>query len=200
MTDFDVKTAISHMQERDAMNNTQVESEIIKNAIEKDANPKTNKKSVKKYYFLKLCSGFMNEPEMNYLYNSAANSENPVVEGQLRKFCYYLLLEFSIRGQGRIYNGKYPYTPKFLATLLNVPENTLFETIKCCQEQHLITITDKAEIIMNQFDELVASTSAEAIRKMKERKAKEMSEAEQKEMDELIRIAKTKWLQDDSDK
>lgn len=170
---------------------TEVENNLMKNKLDKDGKPK---KSVKKYYFLKMCSGFMNEPEMRLLYNSAAYTGNPAIEGQMRKFCYYLLLDFSIRGQGRIYNGKYPYTPKLLATLLDVPEETLLATIQCCLEQHLITITDKTEIIMNQFDELVASTSAEALRKMKERKAKEVSEAEQKEIEEAIKLAKTQWL------
>lgn len=176
---------------------TEVEREIIGNASERGS----NKRKVKKYYFLKIPSGFMNEPEMQILYNSAATSDNPVIEGQLRKFCYYLLLEFSIRGQGRIHNGKYPYTSKLLAALLNVPEETLLATVKCCEALHLITITKNAEIIMNQFDELVASSSTEAMRKMKERKQKdkEVSEEEQKEMDEIIRIAKTKWLQTDDD-
>lgn len=170
---------------------TEVENELMKNKLDKDVKPK---KRVKQYYFLKMCSGFMNEPEMRILYNSAASSDNPVIEGQMRKFCYYLLLDFSIRGQGRIYNGKYPYTPKLLAKLLDVPEDTLIETVKCCLEQHLITITKNSEIIMNQFDELVASTSAEAIRKMKERKAKEVSEVEQKEIEETIKLAKTQWF------
>lgn len=172
---------------------TEVENELMKNKLDKDKDGKP-KKSVKKYYFLKMWSGFMNEPEMRILYNSAANTNNPAIEGQMRKFCYYLLLDFSIRGQGRIYNGKYPYTPKLLATLLDVPEETLLATVKCCEEMHLITFTKKNEIIMEQFDELVASTSAEALRKMKERKARATSETEQKEIEEAIKLAKTQWL------
>lgn len=179
--------------------NKQCEAEMKKDTITNAMDKKTNeekaraRKRAKKYYFLKLPSGFFGSDSMYTLYTSAETKQ----EGLMMQYCYMRMLELSIKNEGELKaTSKYPYTPKTLGLALGgFDESIVKKTVATLSECGFIDIDDNAVIFMNQLPELIASSSEQAIQKRKERMSKQ-KEDEQAKQDELIKIAKTKWLDD----
>lgn len=176
---------------------TQMQKDTVANVVEK---PKTNeertrlKQRAKRYYFLKLPSGFSGCDAMYTLYTSA----NTKQEGLLMQYCYMRMLELSIKHEGSLMaSSKYPYTPKTLGLALGgFDEAIVKKAVSTLSECGFIEIKDNAVIYMNQLPELIASSSEQAIQKRKERLSNQTSEEEKAETERLVKIAKTKWLDD----
>lgn len=179
--------------------NKQCEAEMKKDTITNAMDKKTNeekaraRKRAKKYYFLQLPSGFFGSDSMYTLYTSAETKE----EGLMLQYCYMRMLVLSIKNEGELKaTSKYPYTPKTLGLALGgFDESIVKKTVAILSECGFIDIDDNAVIFLNQLPELIASSSEQAIQKRKERMSKQ-KEDEQAKQDELIKIAKTKWLDD----
>lgn len=176
---------------------TQMQKDTVANVVEK---PKTNeektrlKQRAKRYYFLKLPSGFSGCDAMYTLYTSADTKQ----EGLLMQYCYMRMLELSIKHEGSLMaSSKYPYTPKTLGLALGgFDEAIVKKVVSVLSECGFIEIKDNAVIYMNQLPELIASSSEQAIQKRKERLSNQTSEEEKAETERLVKIAKTKWLDD----
>lgn len=176
---------------------TQMQKDTVANVVEK---PKTNeertrlKQRAKRYYFLKLPSGFSGCDAMYTLYTSAETKQ----EGLLMQYCYMRMLELSIKHEGSLMaSSKYPYTPKTLGLALGgFDEAIVKKVVSVLSECGFIEIKDNAVIYMNQLPELIASSSEQAIQKRKERLSNQTSEEEKAETERLVKIAKTKWLDD----
>lgn len=176
---------------------TQMQKDTVANVVEK---PKTNeertrlKQRAKRYYFLKLPSGFSGCDAMYTLYTSADTKQ----EGLLMQYCYMRMLELSIKHEGSLMaSSKYPYTPKTLGLALGgFDEAIVKKVVSTLSECGFIEIKDNAVIYMNQLPELIASSSEQAIQKRKERLSNQTSEEEKAETERLVKIAKTKWLDD----
>lgn len=176
---------------------TQMQKDTVANVVEK---PKTNeertrlKQRAKRYYFLKLPSGFSGCDAMYTLYTSADTKQ----EGLLMQYCYMRMLELSIKHEGSLMaSSKYPYTPKTLGLALGGFDETIVKkVVSTLSECGFIEIKDNAVIYMNQLPELIASSSEQAIQKRKERLSNQTSEEEKAETERLVKLAKTKWLDD----
>ena len=176
---------------------TQMQKDTVVNVVEK---PKTNeertrlKQRTKRYYFLKLPSGFSGCDAMYTLYTSADTKQ----EGLLMQYCYMRMLELSIKHEGSLMaSSKYPYTPKTLGLALGgFDEAIVKKVVSVLSECGFIEIKDNAVIYMNQLPELIASSSEQAIQKRKERLSNQTSEEEKAETERLVKLAKTKWLDD----
>lgn len=176
---------------------SQMQKDTVANVVEK---PKTNeertrlKQRAKRYYFLKLPSGFSGCDAMYTLYTSADTKQ----EGLLMQYCYMRMLELSIKHEGSLMaSSKYPYTPKTLGLALGgFDEAIVKKVVSVLSECGFIEIKDNAVIYMNQLPELIASSSEQAIQKRKERLSNQTSEEEKAETERLVKIAKTKWLDD----
>lgn len=176
---------------------SQMQKDTVANVVEK---PKTNeertrlKQRAKRYYFLKLPSGFSGCDAMYTLYTSADTKQ----EGLLMQYCYMRMLELSIKHEGSLMaSSKYPYTPKTLGLALGgFDEAIVKKVVSTLSECGFIEIKDNAVIYMNQLSELIASSSEQAIQKRKERLSNQTSEEEKAETERLVKIAKTKWLDD----
>lgn len=176
---------------------TQMQKDTVANVVEK---PKTNeertrlKQRAKRYYFLKLPSGFSGCDAMYTLYTSADTKQ----EGLLMQYCYMRMLELSIKHEGSLMaSSKYPYTPKTLGLALGgFDEAIVKKVVSVLSECGFIEIKDNAVIYMNQLPELIASSSEQAIQKRKERLSNQTSEEEKAETERLVKLAKTKWLDD----
>lgn len=176
---------------------SQMKKDTVANIVEK---PKTNeertrlKQRAKRYYFLKLPSGFSGCDAMYTLYTSADTKQ----EGLLMQYCYMRMLELSIKHEGSLMaSSKYPYTPKTLGLALGgFDEAIVKKVVSTLSECGFIEIKDNAVIYMNQLPELIASSSEQAIQKRKERLSNQTSEEEKAETERLVKIAKTKWLDD----
>lgn len=174
---------------------SQMQKDTVANVVEK---PKTNeertrlKQRAKRYYFLKLPSGFSGCDAMYTLYTSADTKQ----EGLLMQYCYMRMLELSIKHEGSLMaSSKYPYTPKTLGLALGgFDESIVKKVVSVLSECGFIEIKDNAVIYMNQLPELIASSSEQAIQKRKERLSNQTSEEEKAETERLVKIAKTKWL------
>lgn len=176
---------------------SQMQKDTVANVVEK---PKTNeertrlKQRAKRYYFLKLPSGFSGCDAMYTLYTSADTKQ----EGLLMQYCYMRMLELSIKHEGSLMaSSKYPYTPKTLGLALGgFDEAIVKKVVSTLSECGFIEIKDNAVIYMNQLPELIASSSEQAIQKRKERLSNQTSEEEKAETERLVKLAKTKWLDD----
>lgn len=176
---------------------SQMQKDTVANVVEK---PKTNeertrlKQRAKRYYFLKLPSGFSGCDAMYTLYTSADTKQ----EGLLMQYCYMRMLELSIKHEGSLMaSSKYPYTPKTLGLALGgFDEAIVKKVVSVLSECGFIEIKDNAVIYMNQLPELIASSSEQAIQKRKERLSNQTSEEEKAETERLVKLAKTKWLDD----
>lgn len=176
---------------------SQMQKDTVANIVEK---PKTNeertrlKQRAKRYYFLKLPSGFSGCDAMYTLYTSADTKQ----EGLLMQYCYMRMLELSIKHEGSLMaSSKYPYTPKTLGLALGgFDEAIVKKVVSVLSECGFIEIKDNAVIYMNQLPELIASSSEQAIQKRKERLSNQTSEEEKAETERLVKLAKTKWLDD----
>ena len=94
-------------------------------------------------------------------------------------------------------SSKYPYTPKTLGLALGgFDEAIVKKVVSTLSECGFIEIKDNAVIYMNQLPELIASSSEQAIQKRKERLSNQTSEEEKAETERLVKLAKTKWLDD----
>ena len=176
---------------------SQMQKDTVANVVEK---PKTNeertrlKQRAKRYYFLKLPSGFSGCDAMYTLYTSADTKQ----EGLLMQYCYMRMLELSIKHEGSLMaSSRYPYTPKTLGLALGgFDEAIVKKVVSVLSECGFIEIKDNAVIYMNQLPELIASSSEQAIQKRKERLSNQTSEEEKAETERLVKLAKTKWLDD----
>lgn len=176
---------------------SQMQKDTVANVVEK---PKTNeertrlKQRAKRYYFLKLPSGFSGCDAMYTLYTSADTKQ----EGLLMQYCYMRMLELSIKHEGSLMaSSRYPYTPKTLGLALGgFDEAIVKKVVSTLSECGFIEIKDNAVIYMNQLPELIASSSEQAIQKRKERLSNQTSEEEKAETERLVKLAKTKWLDD----
>ena len=175
----------------------QMQKDAVANVVDKPTTAEDRerlKKRAKKYYFLKLPSGFSGCDAMYTLYTSADTKQ----EGLLMQYCYMRMLELSIKHEGSLMaSSKYPYTPKTLGLALGgFDEAIVKKVVSVLSECGFIEIKDNAVIYMNQLPELIASSSEQAIQKRKERLSNQTSEEEKAETERLVKIAKTKWLDD----
>ncbi len=175
----------------------QMQKDAVANVVDKPTTAEDRerrKKRNKTYYFLKLPYGFSGCDAMYTLYTSADTKQ----EGLLMQYCYMRMLELSIKHEGFLMaSSKYPYTPKTLGLALGgFDEAIVKKVVSIMSECGFIEIKDNAALYMNQLPELIASSTAQAIQKRKERLSNQTSEEEKAETERLVKIAKTKWLDD----
>lgn len=191
MIDEEIKEARKKNQQCEA----EMQKDIVGNASEKEktaVEKGKDRKRQKKYYFLKLPSGFSGSDSMFTLYASAENK----TEGLLMQFCYIRMLELSIKTEGTLRASvRAPYLPKTLALALGgFTEEIVSKVVSIMSDCGYITINDDATIVMNQLPELIASSSEQAIERRKERISQSQSDDAAKQSQDLIKLAKTQWL------
>lgn len=190
MIDQEIEKARKKNQQCEA----EIQKDVVGNVMEKTPSEKSAvKKRQKKYYFLKLPSGFSGSDSMFTLYASAENK----TEGLLMQFCYIRMLELSIKTEGALRASvRAPYLPKTLALALGgFSEEIVSKVVNIMCDCGFITINDDATIIMNQLPELIASSSEQAIERRKERIAQSQSVDDATKQQDLIKLAKTQWLE-----